>query len=132
MGAALNFVQALLWFYFEAVLITRLLRGNWRRFPPVFACVIAGFPVAAAELPAMLAVTFHGTQAAPSWSARIYERGEAFLEFFTFVAAISLIFRASAHLRSRRLMRVECVAGAIPFVGISFRTHYDPRVRVGL
>jgi hypothetical protein len=107
-------------------------RGNWRRFPLIFSFVIADFPVAAAELPTMWAVSFHGTAAARSWSARIYQRGEVFLEFFTFVVVISLILRASAHLRSRRLMRVECVAGAIPFVGISFRTHYDPRVRVGL
>jgi hypothetical protein len=55
-----------------------------------------------------------------------------FVEFFTFVVVISLIFRASAHLKSRRPMRVGCVAGAILFVGISLWAHYDPRTTVGL
>jgi hypothetical protein len=78
-GAALNSAQALTWYWLEAVLITRLLRGNWRRFPLVFGFVIADFLVAAAELPTMWAVTFHGAPSARSWSARIYERGEVFL-----------------------------------------------------
>jgi hypothetical protein len=63
-------------------------------------------PVAAAEFPTIWAVTFHGTLAARSWGARIYERGEVFLEFFTFLVVISLIFRASAYLKFRGLMRV--------------------------
>lgn len=132
MGAALNFVQALIWFWFEAVLITRLVRGHWRRFPLLFAYVIADFLVAAAELPTMWTVTFHATQAARSWSARIYQRGEVFLEFLMFVLVISLIFRASEDLRSRRLLPMGCVAGAVLFVGISFWTHYNPRGSVGL
>jgi hypothetical protein len=131
-NAALNIVQALIWFWLEAVLITRLLRGNWRRFPLLFAFVIAEFLIAVAQLPTVWAVTFHGTAAARSWSAAIYQRAEVSLEFFTFVLVISLIFRASAHLRSRNVMRLVCVAGAILFVGISFRIHYDPRVNVGL
>jgi hypothetical protein len=131
-NAALNLVQALIWFWFEGVLITRLLRGNWRRFPLLFALVVAEFLIAVAELPTVWAVTLHGNAAARSWSARIYAQGEVFLEFLTLVLVISLIFRASAHLRSRNVMRATCVAGAILFVGISFRIHYDPRVSVGL
>jgi hypothetical protein len=61
----------------------------------------------------------------------IYERGEVFLEFFTFVVVISLIFRASGHLQSRKVMRVACAAGAILFVGISLWVHYDPGIGVG-
>ncbi|HMD70525.1 MAG TPA: hypothetical protein VKF41_04240 [Bryobacteraceae bacterium] len=132
MSAALSFVQASIWFFLQAVLITRLLRGNWRRFPLIFAFVIAEFLVAVSQIPTFWAASFHGTPATLSWSARVYERGEVFLEFFTFVVVISLIFRASAYLQSRRVMRVGCVAGAILFVGISFWVHYDPRIGVGL
>jgi hypothetical protein len=132
MGAATNIAQALAWFAIEAVLITRLLRGSWRRFPLIFAFVIAEFLVAVAEFPTVWAVLFHGTAASRAWGARIYERGEVFLEFFTFVVVIGLISRASASLRSSSLMRAGCVLGALLFVGISFRLHYDPGVKTGM
>jgi len=45
---------------------------------------------------------------------------------------ISLIFRASAHLKSRRPLRVGCVAAAILFVGLSLWVHYDAHTTVGL
>lgn len=132
MNAVLSSVQALIWFWLQAVVITRLLRGKWRQFPLIFAFVIAEFLVWVAQIPAFWAVSFHGTPAARSWSARIYDRGEVFLEFFTFLVVISLIFRATALLQSRRLMRVGCVAGAILFVGISFWLHYNPGISPGL
>jgi hypothetical protein len=131
-STALNIVQALIWFALQVVLISRLQRENWRRFPLLFAFVIAEFLVAVAELPSMWAASFHQTPASLWWSARIYERGEVFLEFFTFVLVISLIFRATAHLQSRGLLRAGCVAGAILFVGISFWVHFDPGIGVGL
>jgi len=132
MNAALTFAQALIWFWLEAVLITRFLRGDWRRFPLVFTYVVADFLVAAAETPTIWAITFRSTQAARSWGARVYERGEVFLEFFTFVLVISLISRACAGFRSRRLMQAACVAGAVLFAGISFQAHYDSRIVPGL
>jgi len=132
MTAALNLAQALIWFVLEAILIGRLQRGGWRRYPLVFAFAITEFLVAVAELPTFWAITFHDSPVFRSWSARVYQRGEVFLEFFTFVLVISLIFRASAYLPVRRLMRIACVAGAILFAGISFWVHYDPRIKVGL
>jgi hypothetical protein len=121
-----------MWFALQAVVITRLLRGEWRRFPLIFVFVISEFLVGAAQTPTMWAVSFHQTPAAQSWSAAVYERGEVFLEFFTFVVVISLIFRATAHLQSREPMRVMCVAGAAMFVGISFWIHFNPGIGVGL
>ncbi len=132
MAAALSAVQALLWFWFEIVLITRLLRGDWLKFPLVFAFATAEFLLAVAQLPTIWAITFHATPASLSWSARVYQWGELFMEFFTFVLVISLIFRASAFLQSRGVMRVACVLGAVLFVGISFWAHYGPHLRVGL
>ena len=131
MAAALNAVQAVIWFWLEAVLITRLLGGEWRRFPLVFAYAVTDFLLAVAQFPTIWAITFHATPSALSWSARVYQWGELLMEFFTFVLVINLIFSASAHLQSRRVMRFVCVVGAMLFVGISFRAHYDPRLTVG-
>jgi hypothetical protein len=132
MRAALNLAGGLVWFVLQAIVITRLLRGEWRRYPLIFVFVISEFLVGVAQVPTNLSLSFHQTAAAQSWSATVYERGEVFLEFFTFVVVISLIFRATAHLQSRGPMRVICVAGAALFVGTSFWIHFNPRVGVGL
>jgi hypothetical protein len=132
MRAALNLAGAAIWFALQVIVITRLLRGGWRRFPLIFVFVITEFLVAVAQSPTMWAISFHRTPDSAEWRVLLYERGEVLLEFFTFVVVISLIFRASAHLQSRRPMRVGCVLGAILFVGISFWAHYVPHTTVGL
>jgi len=127
-----GFIQVLIWFPLQAVLINRMLRGYWRQFPLIFGFVLAEFLVAVAQSPTVWMAAFHRTQEAIAWRALLYERGEVFLEFFTFVVVINLIFRATAHLQSHSVMRVGCVAGAVMFVGISFWLHYDARLTVGL
>jgi hypothetical protein len=129
--AAINFTGVLLWYPLQALVITRLLRGEWRRFPLIFAFVISEFLVAVAEFPTVWASVFHRTQDALNWRAWFYQRGEVLLEFLIFLVVLSLIYRATSDLQSRDLMRAACVAGAILFVGISFLIHYNPRTIVG-
>jgi hypothetical protein len=132
MRAALDLAGGLIWFVLQAVVITRLLRGGWRRYPLIFVFVITEFLVGVSQVPTTWAVALHRAPDTLSWRALIYERGEVFLEFFTFVVVISLIFRATAYLQSRGLMRVGCVAGAFLFVGFSFWAHYNAGIGVGL
>ncbi len=132
MLAALSLAGAAVWFVLQAVVITRILRAGWRRFPLIFIFTITEFLVAVAQSPTILAVSFHRTLNSAEWRVLLYERGEVLLEFFTFVVVISLIFRASANLKSRRQMRVGCVVGAVLFAGISLWVHYDPRTITGL
>jgi len=125
-------IQGLVWFWLQALVINRMLRGYWRRFPLIFAFVLAEFLVAVAEFPSVWTTLFYRTRDTLSWRALFYERGEVFLEFFTFVVVINLIFRATANLQSNKVLRVGCVVGAILFVGVSFWIHYDPHVTAGL
>lgn len=132
MRAAINLAGGLLWFPLQALVITRLLRGDWRKYPLIFAFVTSEFLVYAAQFPTVWAVSLHQTPDTLSWHALFYQRGEIFLEFFTFVVVISLIFRATDRLQSRNLMRVACVVGAFLLVGISYLVHYRPNITVGL
>ena len=125
-------IQAAIWFPLQVVAINRILHGYWRRYPLIFGFVMADFLVSVALLPTVWAAYFYRTRDTLSWHALFYERGEVFLEFFTFVVVINLIFRATARLQSHKLVRVGFVAGAILFVETSLWVHYDARVGVGL
>lgn len=131
MRAAINLIGALIWFPLNALVITRLLRGEWRRFPLIFAFVITEFLVAVAEFPTVWSSVFHRTRQTLDWRALYYQGAEVCLEFFTLILVLSLIYRATAHLRSRRLLRAACVAGAVLLVGVSFLIHYNPNTIVG-
>ncbi len=126
MRAAINLIGILIWYPLQILVIARLLRGEWRRFPLIFSFVIAELLVAVAELPTVWASVVYRTRATLTWRAEFYQRVEVFQEFFTFVLVLSLIYRATAHLQSRKLMRATCVGGAVLFVGISFLIHYNP------
>lgn len=126
-----DLIQIAIWFPVQAVLINRILRGYWRQFPLIFGFVVAEFLVAVAQCPAEWAMIMHKTRSAMPWRTLVYERGEVFLEFFTFVVVINLIFRATAGLASHRVLRIGCVAGAILFAGASLWVHYDPQLNVG-
>jgi hypothetical protein len=132
MRAAINLAGGLLYFPLQVLVITRLLRGDWRRFPVIFAFLITDFLVAVAEFPTVWTTFFYRTAETLSWRAAFYERGEILLEFLNFLVVLDLIYRATAHLQSRKLMRAGCVAGAILFVGISFAIHYNPDLKAGL
>jgi hypothetical protein len=129
--AAINLAGVLIWLPLQALVITRLLRGEWRRFPLIFAFVIAEFLVFTAEVPTVWARVLYGTPETINWRVLFYQRGEVFKEFFTFIVVLSLINRATAQLQSRKLMRAACVVGAILFVGISFLIHHNPNTNVG-
>jgi hypothetical protein len=131
MRAAINLTGVLIWLPLQALVITRLLRGDWRRYPLIFAFVIAEFLVFTAELPTVWASFLYGTRETINWRVSFYQRGEVFKEFFIFVVVLELIYRASARLQSRKLMRSACIVGAILFVGTSFLIHHDPNTNVG-
>jgi hypothetical protein len=131
MRAAINLAGALLWFPLNILVIARLLRAEWRRFPLIFAFVITEFLVAVAQFPTVWARVMQGTRETISWRVLFYQRGAVLLEFFTFIVVLSLIYRATAPFQSRKLVRAACVLGAILFVGLSFLIHYNPNIIVG-
>src|ERR1041385_2356295 len=108
----------------ELLAIAAILRGGYRRYPLVFAYVIALFLTTIVEIPTFLAL-----HADPSnrelirrWNV-IYYWDEGILQALVFAAVISLIDAATLKIKPRRIVRLGLVAAATLFAGISFRVH---------
>ncbi len=114
----------------ELLIIAALLRGGYRRFPLVFAYALALFLTTAVEIPAYIG-HFSGLQAART-RAFYYWVNEGILQVLIFAVVVSFIYRATAGVSARRVVRVALIGGAVLFAGISFLIHYDARVVIGI
>jgi hypothetical protein len=121
----------LLWLPLNLLIIAALLRGGYRRYPFVFAYTAVEFLAAAAEIPAYWAVYTHGPKA-EGLQVFVYWMDEAIAQVLIFAVVMSLIYKATTGLRTRRALRTGLIAGAVLFTAISFLIHYIPRVQVGL
>jgi len=110
--------------------VAALLRGEYRRFPFVFAYATANLVTTLVEIPANLSHVFH-PQDLEVWKhfAYIYWTNEVILRAFILAVVISLIDRAATQVRSRRLVRAGLIAGALLFAGISFALHHRPSMK---
>lgn len=125
MGFAIQVGALLLWLPLNLLIIAGLLRGEYRRFPILFAYTIVEFLAVAAEIPAYLAVYTHGSQAF-ALRVFVYWMDEAIAQVLIYAVVMSLIYRASAKFRQRRLLQSGLIAGALVFAGTSFAVHYSP------
>jgi hypothetical protein len=109
----------------EFLLVAALLRGEYRRFPFVFAYASALLVATLVEIPANVNHMLH-PQDLQIWKhfAHIYWINEVILWPFILAVVISLIDQAATHVRSRRLVRVSLIAGALLFAGIAFTLNY--------
>lgn len=131
MDVAIQIVALLLWLPLNLLIIAALLRGEYRRFPLVFAYVVVEFLATAAEIPAYWAVFSH-TRHAADLQVFIYWMDEAIAQVLIFAVVLFLIYRATSQIRSRRLLRVVLISGAVLFAGASFLYHYVPDPKVGI
>ena len=126
-GLILNVVGLTIWLPLVLLLIARLLRGEWRRYALVFVYVIADFLVAAMEAPSVIQ-TYLKKQSVEALEERalLWAKVEIVLQILIFAVVLSLIFRAAAKLKSRKLLLVACIAGGALFVAVTFWIHYQP------
>jgi hypothetical protein len=114
----------------QLLIIGALLRGGYRRFPFLFAYVIGDFLTTAVEVPS--AVGYHrGTQWAAVAFPAIHWFNDVVTQVLVYAVVMSLIYQATGQLRSRRIVRVSLIAGAILFAGISFLIHWNPALNLG-
>jgi hypothetical protein len=114
----------------EFLLVAALLRGEYRRFPFVFAYASASLVTTLVGIPATVNYALHTNdhQLAQHF-AKIYWINEGILQALILAVVISLIDQAATRVRSRRLVRAGLIAGAVLFAGISFASHYRPSLR---
>src|SRR5712691_12388813 len=109
----------------EILVIAALLRGGYRRFPLIFFYAILSFLATVVEIPSAWAY-LNGSQGGIKWLAGYWWNDEAVFQFLNYLVVISLIYHATATLRSRRILRVSLFVGAVLFAGITFLLHYNP------
>lgn len=102
------------------MVIATLLRGQYRRFPFILAFVVAEFLAVAAEIPAYWAY-YRGIK--NPQKTDLFALDEVVLQVLIYAVVISLIYQATARLRSRRVVALGVVVGAIALAGVSLVIH---------
>ncbi len=123
MREAIQYLSWLLWFPLVLLVIAALLRGAYRRYPFLFAYTVASFLTAIVELAAYISY-FSGTPLAHS-RAVYYWIDDGIRQSLLFAVVISLLYQATQGARSRAVVRLSLIAGAILFAAVSFLIHYD-------
>lgn len=113
----------------EVLIITALLRGGYRRFLFIFVYIVTDLLTTVVEMPAALGYVRRTGEG--SLYASVYWIDEAVLQVLIYAVVISLIYDASRHLRSRRVVRIGLIAAAVLIAGTSFLIHYQPGLRRG-
>jgi len=122
----LNVAGLILWLPLQILLIARLLRGEWRRYPLLFIFVVTDFLTGVADAPGVLAV-FRNVPDALRFRASNWERIELIAQILTLCVVLSLMGQAASKLHSRNLIRAVCMVGALLFGAVTFWLEYDPR-----
>jgi hypothetical protein len=115
----------------ELLVIAAMLHGSYRRFPAVFAYVIAEFLTTCIEIPLALQSFYTGDPHTNQRYAFWYWTDEIVLQFLVFIVVLTLIWQATSVARSRRALRTALVAGVLVFVGTSFLAHFSPQTVMG-
>jgi hypothetical protein len=130
MALAIQVVSYLIEIPLELLVIAVMLRGPFRRWPFVFAYVIANFLTAVVEMPGELSYLAGNTEVENA-VVKYYWVDEAILQVLVYAAVISLLYHATANLSTRRIMRISLIGFAVLFAGVSFWIHFQPNAKVG-
>src|SRR5579863_4234314 len=116
MDVAFQVAALLVWLPLNLLIISALLRGDYRRYPLILAYTVVEFLAAAAELPAYWAVYRHTAQS-EDLQRFVYWMDEAIAQVLIYAVVIALLYRASQKLASRRVIRLCLTVGAVAFAG---------------
>jgi hypothetical protein len=114
------------------LVIAALLRGGYRLFPALFIYQIVDFLMTVASLPPYFAFYFYHDRGAITRMAKWFLWDELLLQVLVLAVVITLIFRATESIRSRRMMRVASIGFAVLIAGASFLVHYRPQIPKGV
>src|SRR5438445_11818985 len=114
----------------ELAIMVVLLRGQWRRYPFVFAYLIGDFLTTVLAIEPSLGYGA-GTEAERLSFTKLYWVNERIMHLLVFLLVISLVYRATAHLRPRRTLLLFVVIGTLLFAGVSLLIHFDSALSMG-
>lgn len=114
----------------EVAIIVVLLRGQWKRYPFALIYLIGDFLTTVLEIEPSLGFAT-GSAAERQAFAKLYWLNERIMQVLLFLLVISLVYRATAHLRPRLILLLLMVAGTLLCAGLTLLLHFDPSLRPG-
>jgi len=131
MQPALQFVSFVVGVSLFILVLFAMLRGPWRRYPFVFLYVLGDFVTTLLEV--RPAIKYDTISAAEKKSYLIlYYWDERVMQVLLFLLVISMIYQASAHLKSRLVLVGGAIVGVLLYAGITFFIYYKPNIQMGL
>jgi len=130
MRAVMQYAFWLIGLPLELLIIAALVRGPYRRFPVVFIYLVTLFLANVVDM-AVFTASFSGVRLAHT-RAFYYWIDQGILQLMVYSVVISLIYGATATIRSRALVRTILTAAAVVFAAGSFLVHYDPHMVAGM
>ena len=130
MQLALQIASYLIGLSLGLMIMAAMLRGQWKQFPFVFAYVLGDFLTTVLEIQPGLQYEGATAQAKRSF-ALLYWWNERIMQVLVFLLVISLIYRASAHLKTRHILLAGVVFGILLFAGITLFIYYVPGIATG-
>jgi hypothetical protein len=113
------------------MVVAALLRGDYRRYPFVFLYAVVDLLTTVLEIQPSMAYSSGTPEATRRW-AQMFWFNERIMQVLVFVLVISLVYRATKHLRPRRSLLTGTICGTLLVAAISFWVHYyDPNLAVG-
>jgi hypothetical protein len=120
----------LLWFPMQTLVVAAILRAGSRRYPFFLAYTGVTLVVAFAEIPASVARFRH--IARPEWYSALHSLAQGVIYSLALAVVLNLIYRATADVRPRHVIRLIVTAGSILVAGVSLWVHYVPNVKIAL
>jgi hypothetical protein len=114
----------------ELLVIAALLRGDYRRYPFVFLYAVVDLLTTILEIQPSMAYSSGTPEARHRW-AQMFWFNEGIMQVLVFLLVISLVYRATKHLRPRRTLLAGTICGTVLVAAISFWAHYDPNLALG-
>jgi hypothetical protein len=127
---ALQIVAYVIGLPLELMIMAALLRGQWKQYPFVFVYVLGDFLTSVLEIQPGLQYEGATAQAKKSF-ASLYWWDERIMQVLVFLLVVSIIYRAAAHLRTRRTLLMSVVCGVLLLAGITLFIYFDPAVTTG-
>ena len=114
----------------ELMVIAALLRGEYRRYPFVFLYVVVDLLTTILEIQPSMAYSSGTPEARHRW-AQMFWFNERIMQVLVFLLVISLVYRATKHLRPRHSLLTGTICATLLVAAISFWAHYDPNLILG-
>jgi hypothetical protein len=114
----------------DLMVVAVLLRGEYRRYPFVFLYAVVDLLTTILEIQPSMAYGSGNAEARHRW-AQMFWINEQIMQVLVFLLVISLVYRATKHLRPRRTLLTGMICSTLLVVAISLWAHHDLNHHIG-